>query len=309
MTVMSGVERGSDGAGADVGRTLRRGEVSVAGVRSPTIEGGPAGAEEAVVFLHGNPGSSRDWEDLIGRVAPFARAVALDMPGFGQADKPAGFNYSVPGYAEHLTGALAALGVRRAHLVLHDFGGGWGLVWAAGHPDAFASLTLINIGVLPDYRWHYLARVWQTPVLGELFMATSTRRGFHLLLKHGNPRGLPPAFIDRMYDDFDGGTRRAVLKLYRASRDMGKQAHRLMEAMRAIPRPTLVVWGERDPYVPVAYAERQREAFPEAEVVVIPGSGHWPFMDNPEGVAGVVVPFLRRVFGSEAGVAAGHPGA
>jgi pimeloyl-ACP methyl ester carboxylesterase len=127
------------------------------------------------------------------------------------------------------------------------FGGPWGLTWAIAHPEAFGSVTFINIGVMLDYRWHYLARIWRTPILGELSMATTTRRVMHLLLKHGNPRGLPQALIDRMYDDFDHGTRRAVLKLYRATGDLAVTARRMAEALRQIPRPALVVWGKHDP--------------------------------------------------------------
>ncbi len=287
-----GVSRWDKGA-------LRTSEVNVGGVRSPVMEAGPAGSEEAVVFVHGNPGSSRDWEDLVLRVADFGRAVAIDMPGFGRADKPEDFNYTVEGYAGHLAGALDELGVRRAHLVLHDFGGGWGLAWAAAHPEAFASLTLMDIGIMPDYRWHYLARIWRTPVLGELFMATSSRSAFRLLLRHGNPRGLPRAFVDRMYDDFDHGTRRAVLRLYRAT-DASSAGERLGPVLRALARPTLVIWGKHDPYVPVRYAERQREFFPGARVVAFENSGHWPFMDDPERVAEVVVPFLRQRLASSA---------
>jgi pimeloyl-ACP methyl ester carboxylesterase len=193
------------------GGSLRVGEVRVSGVRSPVLEAGPPGAQEAVVFVHGNPGSSQDWVDLAQAVGAFGRAVALDMPGYGQADKPPDFDYTVAGYARHLAGALDQLGVRRAHLVLHDFGGPWGLTWAIAHPQAWGSVTLINIGVLLGYRWHYLARIWRTPLLGELAMATTTRPGMHLLLKHGNPRGLPRALIDRMYANFNRGTRRAVL--------------------------------------------------------------------------------------------------
>jgi pimeloyl-ACP methyl ester carboxylesterase/2-polyprenyl-6-methoxyphenol hydroxylase-like FAD-dependent oxidoreductase len=281
------------------GAGLRVGDVRVSGVRSPVLEAGPSGAGEAVVFVHGNPGSSRDWVDLAQAVGGFGRAVALDMPGFGRADKPPDFDYTVEGYARHLAGALEQLGVRRAHLVLHDFGGPWGLAWAIAHPEAFGSVTFINVGVLLDYRWHYLARIWRTPILGELFMATTTRPGMHLLLKHGNPRGLPRALIDRMYDDFDRGTRRAVLKLYRATSDPAVTARRMAAALRQTPRPALVVWGKHDPYLPVAHAQRQREVFPDAQVVILEGSGHWPFADDPHGVARVVVPFLRQVLAEE----------
>jgi pimeloyl-ACP methyl ester carboxylesterase len=272
---------------------LRAGEISVDGVRSPLLEGGRAESDEAVVFVHGNPGSSRDWTRLATAAAEFGRVVALDMPGFGRADKPPGFEYTVRGYARHLAGALAGLHIRRAHLVLHDFGGPWGLAWAAAHPHEFATVTLIDTGVLSGYRWHYLARIWRTPLLGELFQATATRRTFHLLLKHGNPRGLPRDFIDQMFDDYDRGTRRAVLKLYRATGDPGRMEE-MAQALRPLARPALVVWGKHDPYVPVRYAERQREVFPSAKVVVLEQSGHWPFVDDPGAVAQAVLPFLRE---------------
>jgi pimeloyl-ACP methyl ester carboxylesterase len=273
---------------------LHSGEISVGRVRSPFLEGGPSGSEEAVVFVHGNPGSSRDWETLATHVSQLGRVVAFDMPGFGRADKPPDFEYTVPGYARYLAAALVELGIHRAHLVLHDFGGPWGLAWAGVHPHEFASATLINTGVLRGYRWHYLARIWRTPLLGELFQATATRRGFHLLLKHGNPRGLPRDFIDRMFDDYDHGTRRAVLKLYRATNDPGGRADELAAVLRPLARPALVVWGKHDPYLPVTYAARQREVFPEAEVVILQHSGHWPFADDPSAVADVVLPFLHR---------------
>jgi pimeloyl-ACP methyl ester carboxylesterase len=276
---------------------LRKGGVRVAGIRSPLLESGPEGADEAVVCVHGNPGSSRDWEDLLGRIGGFARGVAIDLPGFGRAEKPETFDYTVHGYARHLEAALQALTVRRVHLVLHDFGGPWGLEWASGHGDAVASVTLINTGVLPGYRWHYLARMWRTPVAGEIFQATATRLAFGLLLKHGNPRALPKPFVDRIYADFDRGTKRAILKLYRATSDPSGASRRWIAALQPRDLPACVVWGRHDPYLPVRFAARQRAAFPRAEITVLDRSGHWPFVDDPEGVAAAVVPFLQRQLG------------
>jgi pimeloyl-ACP methyl ester carboxylesterase len=275
------------------GPPLRRLDVVVRGIRSPVLESGPGTPDEAVVFVHGNPGSGQDWEDLAGRVGAFGRAVAMDMPGFGGADKPGDFEYTVGGYARHLGEMLAELSIRRAHLVLHDFGGPWGLAWAAAHPHAVASVTLIDTGLLPGYRWHYLARLWRTPVVGELLQATATRATFRLLLRHGNRRGLPPPFVDRMYDDYDRGTRRAVLRLYRATDDLGAASESLGAVLRPLALPALVVWGKHDPYIGHDFAQRQGEFFPGAQVTVLEDSGHWPFADDPEAVAARVVPFLR----------------
>ncbi len=273
---------------------LRLTEIIVDKVHTSVREGGDEKSAEAVVFVHGNPGFSADWEDLMERVAPFCRCIAPDMPGFGQSARPDDFDYTVAGYANHLGGVLNKLGVAKAHLVLHDFGGPWGLVWALGNSASLASLTLINIGVLKDYHWHYLARIWRAPVLGEIFMATATRFGFGMLLKHGNPRGLPKAFVDGMYDHFDAGTKKAILKLYRATDNPGEIAEKYGDAFRSWKIPVLVVWGRHDPYLPVRYAEGQREFFPQAQVHVLDDSGHWPFADNPERVAELMIPFLRQ---------------
>jgi pimeloyl-ACP methyl ester carboxylesterase len=268
-------------------------------VTVPVSSAGPPDASEAVVFIHGNPGSRRDWDDLLTRVAPFTRALALDMPGFGHADKPYGFSYTVEGYAAFLESAMEELGVERAHLVLHDFGGLWGLQWAARNRERLASAVLINIGVLLDYRWHYLARIWRTPLAGETFQAATTRSGLRVALRHGNPRGLPRAFVDRMYDDMDAGTSRAILRLYRATADPAALGRRQADALRPLDRPALVIWGAHDPYLPVTLAARQCEAFPNAEVTILEDSGHWPYVDDPEAVGRLVEPFLRRMVAAD----------
>jgi pimeloyl-ACP methyl ester carboxylesterase len=272
---------------------MEHAEVTVAGIRSPILRGGDPQAREAIVFLHGNPGSSRDWMSLLQAAQAFSRVVAPDMPGFGQAEKPVDFDYTVSGYARHLDTVLAAEAIERAHLVLHDFGGPWGLAWAAQHIPRVASVTLINIGILPGYRWHYMARIWRTPLLGELFMATTNRPTMKLALRHGNPRGLPDAYFDEMYSNFDAGTRHAVLKLYRNTGDLGALSEASIGNISAARLPALVVWGARDPYVPIRFAEMQRSYFAVHRIVRLEDSGHWPMIDNPTAVQEAVIPFLR----------------
>src|SRR4029077_3229646 len=102
--------------------------ITVSGISTPLIEAGPADATEAVVFVHGNPGSSRDFEALVDAVGDFGRAVAFDMPGFGHADKPRDFEHNVGSYSTFLGQVLDELGITGVHLVLHDFGGPFGLV-------------------------------------------------------------------------------------------------------------------------------------------------------------------------------------
>ena len=275
------------------GAGVRHGELTIDGVRTPLREAGPAAAREAVVFLHGNPGSGADWEPLLRTVGARWRALAWDAPGFGRSATPAGFTQTVQAHAAFVGRALNALGVERAHVVAHDFGGPFGLTWAATDPERFASAVLIGTGALPGYRWHALARLWRTPAAGELFMATTTRRGFGLLLRRGNQRGLPRPFLDRMYDDFDPPTRRAVLELYRSVADVGAAGEQLAAALAPLDRPALVLWGRHDPYLPVEHAERQRAAFPRAQVRVL-DAGHWPFVEQPGRVAAALTAFLAE---------------
>lgn len=275
--------------------TAERSRLEVGGTRTRLVQAGPGESSEAVVFLHGNPGSADDWERLVGAAgAAGMRAVAFDLPDFGETAAPPGFQHDVPGYAGFVAAALERLGIERVHLVLHDFGGPIGLVWAMMHPDAVASVTLIDTGILPGYRWHRLARIWRTPVVGELFQAMATRRSFRSLLSRKEPRGLPREFVERMYDHYDKPTRRAVLALYRATDDPGSMSEGLIGLLAPRDIPALVIWGEHDAYLPSSYAQRQREAFPSAEVHVLSASGHWPFADAPETVERIFLEYLTK---------------
>lgn len=286
---------------------LRRRTLRVDGLATPLREAGPREASEAAVFVHGVPGSGGDFEPLLAAAGQVGRAVAWDAPGFGHAGKPESFDHSLAGHGEFIGGALDALGVERAHLVLHDFGGGSGLSWAAAEPERVASVTLICAGVLLDYDWHRAARLWRTPLLGEAFMATTTRAGFGASLRRGQARRLPGPFVDRMFEDFDRDTRAAILRIYRSVDDLGELSHGFVTALRPHEIPALTIWGVDDPYLPAALAERQREAFPGAEVHLLDECGHWPFVDRDERVEELLVEFLARSFTVEAEPAEATP--
>ena len=274
---------------------VERTSLLAGGTRTRLLQAGPTEADEAVVFIHGNPGSADDWERLVGAAAGTGRrALAFDLPDFGETVAPSGFEYSVGGYAGFVGQALEELGVERVDLVLHDFGGPIGLAWAAMNIEALASVTLIDTGLLPGYRWHPMARLWRTPVLGEVFQAITTRRAFRFAQNRIEPRGLPREFVETMFDHYDRRTRAAVLKLYRATGDPGGMSEALIPLFAGRDIPALVIWGERDAYLPASYAQRQREAFPSADVHVLPVSGHWPYADAPDTVERLLAEFLTE---------------
>ena len=278
---------------------LRSGSLEAGGKHSPLVESGPRDASEAVVFIHGNPGSHQDWLDLAGRTGEFMRAVAFDMPGFGQADKPRGFDYRPEGYAAFLEAAFAELGIDRVHLVLHDFGAPFGIGWAGTHPDRLASAVVMNSGSLTNARWHKMAKLWRRPVVGEVVMLATRRGRWRDAFEKAAPPKLPAEFVDRMYDDYDWGTRRAVLKLYRATDLPYPPAERWYDVLAERDPPALIVWGAKDPFVKARRVEQMKSAFPSARIVGLENSGHFPFADDPEGTAAAVIPFLQAQAGGQ----------
>lgn len=267
-------------------------QLLIGDVRAPVLIGGSpeAPGEEAVVFVHGNPGRGSDWLPLMNLVTDHARVVAPDMPGFGGAEMRADMDYTVAGYAAHLGRVIDQLGIERVHLVAHDFGGPWSLTWAASNPDRVASVSLLNTGVLLDYTWHRLARVWRTPVVGELFMAAATTPAVVGVLRHDNP-GLPASWARRLAEvAAPRGTRRAVLRLYRSTTQ--QMMDRLVEPLAARDIACQVIWGADDVYIPAELAHRQREPFPSAQVRTIDGAGHWVWLEQLDLVAEHFVPFV-----------------
>jgi pimeloyl-ACP methyl ester carboxylesterase len=274
-------------------RGVRTGRINIEGVETRVQEAGPPDARDAVVFFHGNPGSSRDWDALLAANGRFARTIAFDMTGFGHSQKERNQFQSTPGAARFIGLALDRLGVNRAVVGVHDFGGIWALEWARSNPGRLLGAVLINTGVLIDYVPHANAWIWATPGAGEGQMAATTRDSFREAIQASNPRRLPEEFVERMYDDYDRGTRCAALRHYRSGFENPNRGREQAEALRPHRRPALVIWGEADPFIPVEQAERQREAFPDARIEILPNSGHWPFVDSADRVRDLVVPFLR----------------
>lgn len=267
----------------------------IEGLNTSVLVGGSGRPGEAVVFVHGNPDSGSDWMPLMTRVAPFATVIAPDLPGFGAADPRPDGDYTIYSYARFLHGVIEELGISRVHVVGHDFGGPFAAAWAADHPGAVASVTFINTGVLKDYRWHRMARIWRTPILGELSMRAVNPRLVTAALARENP-GLSSAWVRTIVGHLlPVKTRRAVLRLYRSTRpgDMDQ----LVARLRQHDHDALVLFGDRDAYIPVQQAHRQVESFPRADIRILPGLGHWCWLEDTDRVAAELLPVLRHRLG------------
>lgn len=123
-------------------------------------------------------------------------------------------------------------------------------------------------------------------------MGATTRMVLRRLLRRGyaDPGALSSARFAAIWDQFDQGTQRAVLRLHRSAPE-----DRLAEAGAGLDRltvPTIVIWGERDPWFPASLAEQYGARLPGARVIRVPDAGHWPWLEQ-EAVAGEIEEFVR----------------
>jgi pimeloyl-ACP methyl ester carboxylesterase len=265
--------------------SIEEAELKIDGVRVFYRRVGGEGTP--VVYCHGNPTHGEDWLPFMERGGP---ALAIDMPGWGRSDKPdpARFDYSMYGLSAFLERCLDELGVRQRKLVVHDWGG-LALIGAQRRPQLLERLVVVDaVPLLPGYRWHWIAQLWRRRGVGEFLNATTTRSSMALLMRQarGDRSAMPRGFLDMVWSHWDKGTRAATLALYRHA-----DPDRLAEAgsnLNALACPSLVLWGDRDPYLPTRFAEAYAQALPNSQLEMVPGTGHWPWIDNPDVIEKVL---------------------
>jgi pimeloyl-ACP methyl ester carboxylesterase len=249
-----------------------------------TAEAHAGAPPEPVLYLHGVPTSSHIWLSFLER----SGGIALDLPGFGRSGKPGYLSYAFSWYDGFIERFLEHLGVDELRLVVQDWGA-VGLLFAQRFPERIRRLVVIDsVPFLPGYRWHRIARAWRTPLVGELAMGTTTPRVTRLLVREAfaKPGPAPEEFVAPLIEAFDHGTQRAILRLYRsaAPAKLAEAGARLGE----ITAPALVIWGERDPYVPARFGDAYAAALGDAELLRLPDAGHWCWYDRPDVVDRVV---------------------
>ncbi|HVP02578.1 MAG TPA: alpha/beta hydrolase [Solirubrobacteraceae bacterium] len=257
-------------------RPIRSARATLRGLDSAWLQAPSDGTP--TLYVHGVPDEGSMWTPFLERTG----GIAPDLPGFGESGKPRDFPYGIEAIADHLEALLDHLQIDRVKLVAHDWGGA-ALAFAQRRPERIERLVLIDAGpLLPDYHWHRLARIWRTPVAGELFMLLATKPALRVLSREAAvaPGPMPEEWLERVWFHFDRGTRRAILRLYRSApeQDLARAGARLSE----LTCPALVVWGERDPYVPVRFADAYGAVLPDATVERVPDASHWCWIDRPD---------------------------
>jgi pimeloyl-ACP methyl ester carboxylesterase len=231
-------------------------------------------AEAEPLYLHGVPTSADDWTPFLERTG----GIAPDLIGFGRSGKGGHLDYTLAGYADFLDAFLTAVDVTRVELVAHQFTGALLPLLVERNPSLIARIVLIDpVPLLEQLRWPPLVQRWRRPGLGELVMGFTVKPLFARSLRAGG--SWSDARIDALWEQFDQGTQRAILRL---ARDAGRPRLAALGAhLDRLDRPALILWGERDPWLPVDLADRFAARFPSATLERVAGAGHWPWLDDP----------------------------
>jgi NADP-dependent 3-hydroxy acid dehydrogenase YdfG/pimeloyl-ACP methyl ester carboxylesterase len=253
-----------------------------------------------VLLLHGIARSLEDWSEQVERLSRRFYVIAPDQPGFGfsaRRDGPA----DLVALADGVAAILDELGeTRPCHVIGNSLGGAVAMQLLASQPDRVASLTLVNSAgfgaeVTP------LLRMLSLPGLGRYAATHSTPAGARLMerrifadpslatperVQHSLRIAAQPgtgAFLYEMANHL--GTARGVRPQWRDA---------LLTAVAAHPRPTLLIWGDRDRILPAVHLEAARRQFPGAQVHVFAGAGHMPQIERPDEFAELVTAFVEN---------------
>jgi pimeloyl-ACP methyl ester carboxylesterase len=259
-----------------------------------------AGWGPLIVLIHGITGSSETWQDVIEPLAEHYTVVAPDMLGHGESAKPRG-DYSLGAYASGLRDLLSALGHDKGTIVGHSLGGGVAMQMAYQFPDRCERLVLVSSGGL-GREVHLLLRAAALPgsevvlpllASGRVLTAGASVGGF---LRRLGLRAGPD--LEELWRGFsslgDVEARSAFIHTLRGVIDPGGQRVNASDRLYLAERmPTMLVWGERDPIIPISHGRAAAELMPGTRFEVFPDSGHFPYRDEPRRFVKVLSDFME----------------
>src|SRR5258706_5832041 len=220
-------------------------ELTIQGAKIVAYE---CGQGAPVLLLHGSPDTHKMWLPLMSYLNDHVRTIAPDLPGFGQSTLPADFALTLDNMADFVRDLLAALNINEpVTLVTTDFGGHYGLAFLVKYPQLVRGIAISNTNFFHDYQWHFFAKLYRIPVLGEFLLASGSRSMLRKTLKNAAP-ALPDSYIDSSYDSGFGSpsVRKTILRMYRArdSKDFIGWEDKLLTLLEQ--KPALVLLGDRD---------------------------------------------------------------
>jgi pimeloyl-ACP methyl ester carboxylesterase len=251
-----------------------------------------------ILLIHGMAGSSRTWRAVMGDLAASHLVLAPDLLGHGESAKPLG-DYSLGAYASGLRDLLAAIEIDRVTVVGQSLGGGVAMQLAYQHPEVVDRLVLVGSGGLGrEVSWMLRALTlpgaeYLMPLLFPAFTVGAGDSVSRFVSRHG----WKAPHISEMWQAFasltDVENRHAFVRTLRAVIDTGGQSVSAEDRLYLTAfMPSLIIWGDKDPIIPVAHAYSAHEAMPGSRLEIFEGVGHFPHVEAPERFVEVLTDFL-----------------
>ncbi len=272
-----------------------------------------AGSGPVVLLIHGMAGSATTWKYVMPALAQRFTVVAPDLPGHGESDKLVG-DCSLGAFASTLRDLLVALGHERATVVGQSLGGGIAMQLAYQYPERCERLVLVGSGGLGS-EVNALLKALSIPgssMVLQLACATPIRGTIDAIARAASGVGLRPApataELWRSYSSLaDDETRRAFLRTLRSVIDTRGQAVSAADRLHlAAEMPTLIVWGDADPIIPVEHAYAAHEAIPGSRLEIFEGVGHFPHCEEPARFVSVLADFVESTVPAQITVSSHH---
>jgi pimeloyl-ACP methyl ester carboxylesterase len=256
---------------------------------------GPQGAP-TVVLLHGFLMSHFYYRHILPALAEHYDVIAIDLPGFGESDKPhpTRYPYSLAALGRTVIGLLDRLGVARAAVIGHSMGGGVAIDVAAQAPDRIWALVPSCAAAYEPPLPPEAALILAPKVGRTLFLRGYSRRRFANDLRtmaYRSPDMVPDEMVDFWWERLNRpGGREAAYAMLRELARLAPIADRLHLPLRP---PTLLVWGEEDRLVPLDRARRLSRDL-RVPLRIVPCTGHTPHEERPHTFVRLVLPFLEQ---------------
>lgn len=226
-----------------------------------------------LVLLHGWGGQRDSWLPVIRRYAADYTVYVLDFPGFGATQEPPD-TWDVTEYTALVDDWMGKLGLEKAHVIGHSFGGRVGIMLAAGYPERVDKLVLTDAaGLIPKRSLRYYIRVYSYKAGKAVcrFLGISTDR----LRKNAGSRD---------YQQLSPGMKKVFVRVVNQD---------LAGYLPSIQAPTLLIYGREDTETPVAFGEYMEKHIPDAGLVVLENAGHFAYLDQFPGFCRIVDAFFK----------------
>lgn len=253
--------------------------------------GPPVGAPQApaLILLHGLGGSLQTWDDWVPALAARYRVIRLDLPGSGLSPPDTTGDYTDARSGALLQALMDQLGLARATLVGHSIGGRIAWTFAATFPERIDRLVLIApAGFASPLLGYDEAPVLPPllPLLRQVLPRPLLQSG--LATAYADPAALGEERVSRYHDLLRApGGREALLQRLAQTRLVPPEP-----LLARITAPTLLLWGARDAFIPIANAADYQRALPQATLVTLPDVGHVPQEEHPERGLAALLDFL-----------------